>query len=313
MIKILPEMSASELGEMAQRGGGVGPGIERQARAEKKQQRKRKSEEIDVQANQVKQSRRPSGSKRIRRRKRGGGGHHAATVSALPAFSAAPLNSTQFLMSDVHHEDTQHYLETTLSNQGKNGVERSESKRFLAREQSFDSDEENYYSSPEDEEEFVCQEFMKEYNSVRTGRLVDMNKSDLIQEYLQMEQRVDSLEKRLNQRNEVAQDETSKETDDQIRHYQREILRLEAENEKLRTANLALAQQPSDNEDSCSTCSGSSSSESSESEDEAQNDEAPEKGKEESKEDKETDTGYESSNSGSNKNKIEATSSTNEV
>ena len=47
-----------------------------------------------------------------------------------------------------------------------------------ARESSFslDSDEDYYYSSPEDEEEFVNKEFIKDYNMVRTDRLVDMSK-----------------------------------------------------------------------------------------------------------------------------------------
>ena len=69
-----------------------------------------------------------------------------------------------------------------------------------ARESSFslESDEDYYYSSPEDEEDFVCQEFIKEYNSQRRCRLTDMSKAELIQEYLQMEQRVDSLSARLN-------------------------------------------------------------------------------------------------------------------
>jgi len=339
MIKILPEMSTSELLEMGRPGGGVGPGIGRQDRADTKQQlqRKRRSEEVEPTVSPVKRSRRPSGSKRIRRRKRGGGGGSAGSSASalLPAVNAAPLNSTQFLMSDVHHEDTQQYLDSALNpstgKSGPPGSERTEAnaaaavakrKGTRARESSFslDSDEDYYYSSPEDEEEFVCQEFIKEYNSVRTGRLVDMNKSDLIQEYLQMEQRVDSLEKRLNRRNEVVQDESCKETADQIRHYQREILRLEAENEKLRTANVALASsQHQSEDDSCSTCSSSSSSSSEESDDETEDDakrvqeNAPEGAKEEEKEDKETDTGYESSNSGSNKVKTEATSSTNQV
>merc|ERR1712179_31933 len=69
-----------------------------------------------------------------------------------------------------------------------------------ARDSSFslDSDEDFYYSSPEDEEDFVNQEFIKEYDNCRTDRLVDMSKADLIQEYLVMENRVDSLEKKLN-------------------------------------------------------------------------------------------------------------------
>ena len=78
------------------------------------------------------------------------------------------------------------------------------------RESSFslDSDDDYYYSSPEDEEEFVCQEFIKEYNSVRTRSLVDMSKADLIKEYLQMEQRVDNLERRVDRhRGNLAEEE----------------------------------------------------------------------------------------------------------
>lgn len=211
-----------------------------------------------------------------------------------------------------------------------------------ARESSFslDSDEDYYYSSPEDEEEFVCQEFIKEYNSQRRCRLVDMSKADLIQEYLQMEQRVDNLSVRLNrprQRSDNAQEQTEDtNTAEQIRHYQREILRLEAENEKLRSTNASLMQQkdlkvdpkPASDSD-CSTCSSCSSSSSSEDEDSdtektepataphppaAEKGEAPQEAKGNSEGDKETDTGYESSNSGSNKAlKGEATSTCNNV
>ena len=41
-------------------------------------------------------------------------------------------------------------------------------------------------------------DYIKEYNSQRRCRLTDMSKAELIQEYLQMEQRVDSLSARLN-------------------------------------------------------------------------------------------------------------------
>merc|ERR1739836_294409 len=68
-----------------------------------------------------------------------------------------------------------------------------------ARESSFsiDSDDDYYYSSPEDEEEFLNREFIKDYDNVRNDRLVDMTKTDLINEYLQMEQKIEALEKRL--------------------------------------------------------------------------------------------------------------------
>ena len=248
------------------------------------------------------------------------------------------------------------------------------------RESSFslDSDDDYYYSSPEDEEEFVCQEFIKEYNSVRTRSLVDMPKADLIKEYLQMEQRVDNLERRVDRhRGKQPPDDTSSSTStssnssghpnvatvvEQIKQFQREIHRLETENEKLRATNSALlhhstkqtdhikpaGEDESGSDSDCSTCSSSSSSSSgsssdsgsdSESEDEAENgdNEVAEAGEEtneteetepevesrrvpqqgqagsiaadqvkrkEGETDKETDTGYESSNSGSNKSSL---------
>lgn len=171
-----------------------------------------------------------------------------------------------------------------------------------ARDSSFslDSDEEFYYSSPEDEEEFVNQEFMKEYDNCRSDRLVDMSKADLIQEYLLMENRVDSLEKRLNLfKNNTNLDtppDTSPETEDgdtnsevseKIKRFQRQIIRLESENEHLRqmmqhqsseasinevddpsrsTINDVLMEgTPSDDESisSCSTCNTNDSSSSS--------------------------------------------------
>ena len=167
-----------------------------------------------------------------------------------------------------------------------------------ARDSSFslDSDEDFYYSSPEDEEDFVNQEFIKEYDNVRTNRLVDMPKSELIQEYLLMENRVDSLEKRLNvfqnNTNLDTPPDTSPENDtndlnadvaERIQRFQRQIGRLESENQRLRqimreqgsipygttaeeTNYEALMEgTPSDDDSvsSCSTCNSSQSSSSS--------------------------------------------------
>ena len=68
-----------------------------------------------------------------------------------------------------------------------------------ARDSSFSlpSDEEFFSSSPEDEEDFVSKEFLKDYNNVRADRLVTMSKAELIAEYCQMEARVDGMEKQL--------------------------------------------------------------------------------------------------------------------
>merc|ERR1712129_666295 len=73
---------------------------------------------------------------------------------------------------------------------------------------SIDSDEDYYYSSPEDEEEFMSREFIKDYDNLRNDRLVDMSKSELINEYLQMEERIESLERRLSRQNSTSQTTT---------------------------------------------------------------------------------------------------------
>jgi len=121
---------------------------------------------------------------------------------------------------------------------------------------SIDSDENYYYSSPEDEEEFMNKEFIKDYDSVRNDRLIDMSKDELINEYLQMEQRIEALEKRLSTKSQ--EEETPKPSPDEtisdtIKHFQKEIHRLESENSQLKKVN-------SSNSASCSSCSSSSDS-----------------------------------------------------
>ena len=216
----------------------------------------------------------------------------------------APFNSTQFLMND-HENDTLDYLDSALGvrrkepNSAASSIrERPIRKINRARDSSFslDSDEDFYYSSPEDEEDFVNQEFIKEYDNVRTNRLVDMPKAELIQEYLLMENRVDSLEKRLSLfQNNTSLDtppDTSPENEtrdfnadvaERIQRFQRQIGRLESENQRLRqimreqgsisygtntkdnSYEALMEGTPSDNDSvsSCSTCNSSESSSSS--------------------------------------------------
>jgi len=297
MIKILPKMSTQRLQvkERLFQGGGAVVGLESGGRASHlRTDLKRRSSEMTTEtADDGKRTRRPSEG--------GGGGKHHRRLRKQrkrARTNNAPFNSTQFLMSD-HGGDTIQFLDSTLGVSKGGSSERRHNvvtKRVTrARESSFslDSDEDFYYSSPEDEEEFVSREFIKEYNRmkecVRTDRLSDMSKADLIQEYLQMEQKVDSLEKRLNRRKssttngegDQTDSSSSEETAEQIRVFQREILRLESENERLRSANVVLMQQKKpgsdvtddgddvrhddDGNSSCSTCSSSSSDSGSES------------------------------------------------
>jgi protein HEXIM1/2 len=233
----------------------------------------------------------------------------------------APFNSTQFLMND-QVSDTITHLNSTLNVKHTEveddasldsiALERPVRRMTRARESSFsiDSDEDYYYSSPEDEEEFVSKEFIKDYDSVRTDRLIDMNKSELINEYLQMEGRIETLEKRLSTSENSTKPEPSSSSEDTemaetIRGYQKEIQRLESENDQLKLTTRA----------SCSSCSNSCCSSSSSDSDSSSSDSESEHGEEEDaqvnldkldvkkkkliKEDSaQDDTGYESSQSG---------------
>ena len=120
------------------------------------------------------------------------------------------------------------------------------------------------------------------------NRLIDMSKDELINEYLQMEQRIEALEKRLS--NKSSQESSPKpsnhQVSDTIKHFQKEIHRLESENSQLKKAHSTSV--------SCSSCSSSSSSDSSSSESESEDEEV-----EESKDSnvQDVDTGYESGQS----------------
>merc|ERR1711936_1460498 len=174
----------------------------------------------------------------------------------------APFNSTQFLMND-HISEAVRHLDSTLNGEGRlksevnvdddDSVDMIMAERPLrritrARESSFsiDSDDDYYYSSPEDEEEFMSREFIKDYDNLRNDRLIDMSKAELINEYLQMEEKIEALEKRLSRQNSTSQTTTENDTKpeeeeqentsdsnskeamaDTISKFQKEIQRLE--------------------------------------------------------------------------------------
>lgn len=191
--------------------------------------------------------------------------------AALPA----PNNTTQFIMED-HTEIPALDLEHLEAQKG--------SRTSRARDSSFsiDSDEE-LSSSPEDEA-YLWKEFSNTYEDVFAERLGTMTKLDLIKEYLQLEQRVGTLEKKLtggtgtDSENEVAEGEMSIEPAmaEKIRIFQEEIKKLVVENEQLVEENKRLQSSSSlvrqssssisssiDSESDSSTSSGSSSSSSS--------------------------------------------------
>ncbi|KYM95278.1 PREDICTED: protein HEXIM-like [Cyphomyrmex costatus] len=109
----------------------------------------------------------------------------------------ALYNTTQFLMAD--HSDLPD-LEQKLSEAASLEVPAMFQKPpARTRDSSFsvDSDEDYFYSSPEDEEEFLTKEFSTAYEAVHEERLSTLTKMELIQEYRHLEAKMDSLTKRL--------------------------------------------------------------------------------------------------------------------
>ena len=175
--------------------------------------------------------------------------------------NVAPFNTTQFIMND--HGETIQYLDRQLGvapddyrHNPQAGHQRLGRPR-TARESSFslggDEEDNYYYSSPADEEDFVNKEFLKDYNDVRADRLVGMGKGELISEYMQMEAKIEALERRLRRRthqflglqreHQQQQDQLPSTTTNENKSrafYQRTIRSLEAENARLRLDNVEL-------------------------------------------------------------------------
>ncbi|XP_029671914.1 protein HEXIM1-like [Formica exsecta] len=122
-------------------------------------------------------------------------GRIAKTNRQPPAL----YNTTQFLMND--HSDLPD-LEQKLSEATSLEVPAMFQKPPApprTRDSSFsvDSDEDYFYSSPEDEEEFLTKEFSTAYEDLHEERLSTLTKTELIQEYRHLEAKMDSLTKRL--------------------------------------------------------------------------------------------------------------------
>ena len=182
----------------------------------------------------------------------------------------------------------------------------------------------------------MSREFIKDYDNLRNDRLIDMSKSELINEYLQMEERIESLEKRLSRQNSTSQTTTENDTKleeeqentsdsnskeamaDTISKFQKEIQRLESENDKLKLVQAVppIPQQhiPPGCSSSCSSCSESDSESDSDSDSDDSSESEADSEMEEEKETKqvfdtilreksrqigevEGDTGYESGHS----------------
>lgn len=207
-------------------------------------------------------------SKKARRRRKRP--RHRMLGKGLRTKPVAPFNTTQFLMAE--HDQLQ---DTDIVARPR----RNRDSSF-----SVDSeDQENFYSSPEDEDEFMAREFWNAYEDVHAERLDTMTKAQLVQEYLALEEKVDMLERQLravrarqryrNQHMEDDDDDDDEvrpgevkvdaETAQKISIFQNEISSLEVENRRLREENLMLRRSSSARSSSSSSSSSGSSSDSS--------------------------------------------------
>lgn len=144
----------------------------------------------------------------------------------------------------------------------KNADQISTTSAGRTRDSSFSVDSEGeFYSSPDDEEQFLIKDFVDQYESVQAERLQAMSKDELIQEYLMLESKLELLTKR--QRKRVGENPNTS-TD-----LQSEVERLTIENEALKRENAVLRSKTcssdsedseTDSNDSCSSSSSSSSS-----------------------------------------------------
>lgn len=103
----------------------------------------------------------------------------------------APFNNNQFLM-EIHKPEPENNFH----------LYRTPSARTRDSSFSVDSEENYFFSLPEDEEEYLTKEFSSVYEDAQSERLSNMSKNELIQEYLLLEAKYDNLIKR-NERNKL--------------------------------------------------------------------------------------------------------------
>ncbi|XP_047120128.1 protein HEXIM1 [Schistocerca piceifrons] len=149
----------------------------------------------------------------------------------------APFNTTQFLMADHDLQGLDDHLRNVPV------VQRPP----RARDSSFsvDSEDDYFYSSPEDEGEFLSKEFTNTYEDLHAERISAMSKNQLIQECLMLEEKVEMLETRVKSlegsrvTDQVSADSVSEERVADAA----ELERLQLENEQLRRENDHLRRE----------------------------------------------------------------------
>lgn len=196
--------------------------------------------------------------KRRRRRRHKGGKHHRrwkpynklswterreleekesqrATQKREDAFASghpvAPYNTTQFLMND-HTNVSPHIPEIPINR--NNSRESKEGSPGCS-----DSSEEFYGSSSEDEK-YLNKEFAEAYENIHAERLQTMSKDELIKNYLEMEEKLDVLEKQPKKSRESSDGQSLSSCEEScdigtLKKYEEENKTLKNENEMLKT------------------------------------------------------------------------------
>jgi len=141
----------------------------------------------------------------------------------------APYNTTQFIMAD-REEDTAELLKLL----------EMPNKRKTTKITISDEDE-DFYSSPSDEEDFMSKEFIKDYDRQQVNNLEMMSKQMLLREYMMVLRKNDNLESKL----EIIKEEESKKVKKQnevelLRNMKIELDSLRQENQKLQRSNSEI-------------------------------------------------------------------------
>lgn len=154
-----------------------------------------------------------------------------------PGQALAPYNSNQFLIEDHDHG----YIKE-IEERLKNRIERLKThpEQARTRDSSFSVDSDmDYYSTPEDEEEFLTREFSNTYQDVRTERLNTMSREELLQECVQMENRLEVLTKCIS-KDDPKDDSVVSVDITTLPDFQMQVMKLMNENDALRRENERL-------------------------------------------------------------------------
>lgn len=181
----------------------------------------------------------------------------------------APYNTTQFIMDDhnIREPDFEEINQLIKDNHSSNHGNQGHTS--MVGETSFDSNDpsgsDEYYSSPDDEGDFLQRQFTETYENIHNERLSQMSKTELVQEYIALEEKVDDLEKKLKHDNSSTDNSLTGENSsnqqriqgigqnitarselnntaaiEEAERFQEEIKRLQDENMKLRLDNERL-------------------------------------------------------------------------